>query len=269
MALEHQLRHAEARAFSSGKHRDSLVNIFAAEQELGKKVAQLCADIPHRNLVESGEDSLILVKNILLVLGIVSDINVVACPGLSSKRLELACDNSHQGRLPLSVSPDECHLLPSLYLHIGMAENHLLRIAHSKVGSLEDDVSGTWRRREFHHKLHIVSLVYLDSLKFFKRLDAGLDLVGLGRLISERLDEILGFLDHLLLVFVCRSLLLDSRRTQVKVLAVWHFIVMDVPKHYFDSAVRYRVEETPVMAHEWQRTFLCLKVVLKPLDRFN
>ena len=190
----------------------------------------------------------------------------MAEPGFAADRLQFACDHAHERRLAFAVAPDEGDLLPALDFHLRMAENDFLRIADGQVAALENDVAGARRRREFHRQAGIVRLVDLDPVQLLQRLDAGLDLIGLGRLVAEGLDEFLRLLDHPLLVLVSGDLLLDTLRAQLQVFGIRDLVVVDMAQHHFHGPVRDRVQEAAVVADEQQRAATRLEVLLQPFD---
>ena len=51
MVLKHQLGHPEPGPFATAEHGHLLVNVFAAEEELGQQVPYLSPDIPNGNSV--------------------------------------------------------------------------------------------------------------------------------------------------------------------------------------------------------------------------
>ena len=97
-------------------------------------------------------------------------------------------------------------------------------------------------------------------------LDPGLYLIGLGRLVSEALDELLGFLDHSLLVLVGSLLLGKSFLAQFEIFAVRNLIVMDTSDHDFNRAVGHVVKEFSVMGNQDKGTAAILQIGFEPLN---
>ena len=185
----------------------------------------------------------------------------------SRNRVQLSHDDAHEGSLTLAVTSHERDLLPSPNLDLRIPEDHLLRISHREVRPLEYHISRSRRRREFYCQCRIVSFIYLDSVEFFQRFYSRLDLIRFGRLIPELIDEILGLLDHLLLILICGHLLLKTFFSKFQVFGIRHFIIMDMSHHNLDRPVGDIIQETSVMGNQQYRTSETLEVILKPLDR--
>ena len=148
VALEHQFGHTETRPLASRKDSDLLVDVLAAKEELRQQVAQLRADISHRNAVQGREYSLVLVKYIFLILSKITYIHIMSPAGLAAYRLKFPHQNPHQSCLSLAVASHEGYLLASFYLDVGVAEHDFLRIANCQVTGLENHVTGArgWRK---------------------------------------------------------------------------------------------------------------------------
>ena len=189
--------------------------------------------------------------------------------GFARKRFQLAHDHPHQRGLPFAVATDQRHLFSPLDLNVRMTEHDLLRITDFQVRRLENNVSGTRCRGKLDRQGRMVRLIHLDPVQFLQRLDPGLDLVGLGRLVSEPRDEFFRLVDHPLLVLVGGDLLGHPFCTENDILAVRHLVVMDMPQHDLDGTVGHVIQEAPVMGHQHQRPAEPFEVTLQPFDGFD
>ncbi len=72
-----------------------------------------------------------------------------------------------------------------------------------------------------------IHLVHLNSFYFSQLLHAALHLHGLGGLVAEALDELLGVGYLFLLVLIGAHLLLDALAPQLHEVAVVHGVVVD------------------------------------------
>ena len=266
VALQHQFRHPEPGPLAAAQHRHALVDVFPAEEERSQDIPQFCADIPHRDPVQGTEDGLLFVEHIFLVLSVVTYVYIMSYFRFAGERLQLAGDRPDQGGLALAVASDQGHFLPALDLHVGVRKDHLARVPHGQVRRLVGHVAAALRRRELERDARVVRLIDFQTVQALQRLDARLHLVGLGRLVAEFIDKLLGLLDHPLLVLVGGRLLGQALGAQRQILAVGHFIVMDVPQHDLHGARGHIVQELPVVADQQDGGAAPLQVILQPLD---
>ena len=114
--------------------------------------------------------------------------------------------------------------------------------------------------------MHRISLINLYTLKFLESLDAGLHLIGLGGLVTEGLNKLLGLLYHLLLIFVCGRLLGYSFLPESQILAIRHLIVVNMAEHNLHRTVGDIVQKAAVVAHQQQGATFGLQVAFEPFD---
>ena len=115
------------------------------------------------------------------------------------------------------------------------------------------------------HRLR-VSLVNFYPFQLLQSLDPGLDLIRLGRLVPELVDEVFCLLYHPLLVLIGRSLLGNTFSPELNILAVWHLVVRHVPQSHLNRAVGNIVQKLPVVGHQHQRAAIILQIILKPFN---
>ena len=123
-------------------------------------------------LISGIVDSVVLVQYVLLVLGVVTQCDIVPEGGRAGDGPQLPGDIFHHGTLSLAVAPDEGHLFPSLHGQVDICEDHFGtaravagRIASGEGLGLEDDLARTGRRRKLDMKSRIVLDVYLYALE--------------------------------------------------------------------------------------------------------
>ena len=141
--------------------------------------------------------------------------------------------------------------------------------AHARVLRFDDDLSRARSGRKLDVQRARVFLVDLDALDLLELLDARLDLIRLGGLVAEALDELLGLLDHLLLVQVGRHLLLAPFSPQLDIPAVRDLVVVRLAERQLDRARGDVVQKGPVVRDQHDGPVVFLEVALQPLDALD
>ena len=173
-----------------------------------------------------------------------------------------------QGRLPGAVRADERHALPALQLEVEIAA-----IDHGVVVALRDvrqGDHGTARSRRLGEpELHALraSLRLGDPLHALERLDAGLDLPRLGRLVAEALDERGGVGDLALLVLGGRLELRHPLGSLLDEVGVVADVLGGAAVVELDHAVGDLVDEVAVVADQHDRAGVLRQEALEPLHR--
>ena len=93
-----------------------------------------------------------------------------------------------------------------------------------------------------------VFFIHFYEFEFLQHLHATLHLEGLRVRTLEAFDEVLSFLNHLLLFLPLLHLLLVAFRTKLEVLRVGHFIVVDSTHGYFNSTGSDIIHKLTVVA---------------------
>ena len=268
--LEHQLGHRQPGTLAAAEHGHALVDVFALEQERGQDVAQLRADVAHRDAVERIEDRGLLVEDIFLILRIIADVHIVPHLRLAVERLELAHQHAHHRGLAFAVAAHEGHFFAAADHEIRAFEHRLLRIADHGVLHFKHHVAAARGGRELDVDGRKVFVVDLDALDALELLHARLHLVALGGLVAETLDEFLGLFDHPLLVQIRGFLLRDAFLAQLHILGVRHLVIVQMPQHHLHRAGGAIVEETAVVRDQHERAGKTLfQIVFQPLDRLD
>ena len=142
--LEHELRHAETGPFPSGKDTDLLVDILSPEKELREDVPQFGPYLPYCNPVQGLPYGKVAVKDILLILGIITQGNIISSSGFPLDGSQFSGNHPHERGLAFTVASDQCYLIPPLDLNIRITENYFPGVSDGYTRRFENDVSGSW-----------------------------------------------------------------------------------------------------------------------------
>ena len=161
---------------------------------------------------------------------------------------DLPQHSPHEGGLARTVSPHEGNLVAPLDRQVNAVEDVPLTV----VGDphiLSD--KGVGAGGDAHGEAEVdrlaVDLVDLYRVDLLQRLDPGLHLGRLRRLVPKALDEVLGLLDHLLLILVGSLLLLKALLPQLLVVRVIDLKVIRLPHRDLHGAGGGIVKKSPVV----------------------
>ena len=267
--FEHHAGHRQTRPLAARQNLDLLVDVFAAEQERTQNIAQAGADIPHRHPVERIVHREFAVHQVVLILGVVTDIDVGAEPHRTLGRRQLADQHARQRGLALAVAPYQRDLVALFDDEIRTAEDMLRPERHAGLVDLGHDLSRTGRRREFDVERRKILLLDFEPLQPLQLLDARLHLIRFGGFIAELLDELFGLLDHPLLVFVSGHLLRPAFGAQHDVFRIGDLVIGHLAQRQLDRAVGHVVQKSAVVRDEQHRPVVVFQVLLQPLDRLD
>ena len=110
--LEEKPYHCQSASFASGEHFHFLFAGFSAEHERAEDVANLGPNIAHRHIVDGVEDGEVLIEKGCLVLGEITDLDVVSYFE-GAQVVKLAHDTLDEGGFTFSVLAHECYFLAS------------------------------------------------------------------------------------------------------------------------------------------------------------
>ena len=127
--------------------------------------------------------------------------------------------------------------------------------------------SGRWR--ELQAQRRGIFFIHFNDLQFFEHLHTALNLKRLAIRTLETFDEILRFLNHLLLFFVLLHLLFATFLAKNEVLRIVHLIVVDASHRHFNGAGGDAVHKLAVVADDNHRLGTVNQEVFQPLDGFN
>ena len=168
-------------------------------------------------------------------MGEVADADVVA-KAEGAVVGDLVHDGTEEGGFSLAVAADEGYFFAAEDLEVDVAEDDAGAVGEGEVAGGEDDVAGAGGGLEADGDVGGVLGFDFDALEALELLDAGLYLGGLGGLVAEAFDELLGVLDLFLLVFVGAGLLFDALAAELGVAGVGDVVVVDFAEGDFEGA---------------------------------
>ena len=176
----------------------------------------------------------------------------------------LSSDQPAKGRFAGAVGANDSDAFAPCYLEVEVVKNIDLAIGFTGVFKCGNAIPRSERvgEAEAHHS---VVLFNLDDLYFFKLLDAGLNLFGLGRFRAESIDEILSLFDFSLLGFV---LLNEDFFTQYGFFGVEGIVArifLSSAVVECDRACGEHVEQGKIVGDDKNRTWVVDQIRLHPL----
>ena len=252
VGVEQEFAQGEARLLSSRQDLDLLVHVLAAEEERAEQGTDLFADLALGFVVDGLEDGQVAVELVALVLGVVSDVDVVA-EATFTVAFELAEQDAGQGGLARTVLADEGHLVLAGDHEVHIAEDLEVVEALRESFGLHDHLAGSRGGREAEAHFGVLELVHLDALHLVELFDEALGKGGLVLLRAELVDQLFGVGDVLLLLlgglFLPGGFLFAPRH----VFAVRGLVVVNAEGGDFHGAVGHVVEEGAVVGDEDHR----------------
>ncbi len=267
--FEHHAGHRQPGPFTAREHLHLLVDVLAAEQERPQDVAQARADVAHGHPVEGVIDREFAVHQVVLVLRIVTYVDVGPQPDRPLGGGQLADEHPRKGRLALAVAAHQRDAVALADGEVRAAEHAFRAERHPGVLDFGHHLPRTRRGRELDVERRQVFLLDLQPVEAFELLDARLHLVGLRRLVAELLDELLGLLDHPLLVLVGGQLLRPPFGPQDHIFGVGNLVVGHLAQRQLDGAVGHVVQKSPVVRNQQHGAAVIAQGLLQPLDGFD
>ena len=267
--FEHHAGHRQTRPLAAREDLDLLVDVLAAEQERPQNVAQAGPDVAHGHTVQRVVDREIAVHQIVLILGVIADIDVRPEAHRPFGGRQLADQHACEGRLALAVAAHQRDPVALLDDEIRAAEDMFLAERHAGLADLRDDLPRAGRGRELDVERGEVLFLDLETVQPLQLLDARLHLVRLGGFVAEFLDELLGLLDHPLLVLVGRHLLRPPLGAQDDVFRIGDLVIGDLAQRQFDRAVGDVVQKGAVVRNEQHRAVVIPEILFEPLNRLD
>lgn len=132
---------------------------------------------PHGHPVYGIEDRGLSVKQLSLVLGEITDLDIMASPQISSKR-NLAHYALDKSGFALTVLSDKSHLLSALDGEFGMVENLMPSVGLPYVFKNQRIVAATGSRGKLQPQSRVVHLVHLNRNHLVQLFYAALHLSG-------------------------------------------------------------------------------------------
>ena len=172
----------------------------------------------------------------------------------------------HQSGFTFAVLTHESHLVTPFDGERSILEDLMLAVGLPYSIHNDGIVTASGRRRKFQTQSRSVFFIYFNDLKLFEHLHTALHLQGLAIRTLEALDEVLGFLNHLLLFFVLLLLLLTAFLTENKVLRIVHLIVIDASHGHFDGTGGDAIDKLTVVTDDDDRLGTVNQEIFQPLD---
>ena len=153
---QHQLRQAQARAFTARQACDRRVELDTAEEELREVIAdllifQLRVRAPHlvvRRAIFTQRARVLIVE---------AHCGLVAQSDFAFERCHAAREDLHQRRLARTVAAYDADALGARDAEGRIAEGHFARIAAGKIACFEHGLAATFRCGRLDHRLaHVV-----------------------------------------------------------------------------------------------------------------
>ena len=179
-------------ALPAGQFADLPLDRVAREPEGAQVGAEVLARLLGHAGPELVDHRLVEPQHLDLVLGEAADLDVGAERAPARQRGDLAEQEPQQRGLAGAVGPDEADAHPPLDDQVHAAEDDLVAVAGGDVLQLGHDPRRPGWLGELEPGLHLGGVGHLDRVELLQRLDAALDLAGLGRLVAESFDEPLG-----------------------------------------------------------------------------
>ena len=262
--FQQQTDHCQSTAFPAAKNLHLLIRSLSTKHKGSKYIIDAQADITLRHIVDGLEDRQRLVEQLCLVLGEITNLDIMSDFQVTIKR-NLSHDTLHKGRLTFTVLSHECDFLTSLDRQVDVREYRMVAVRFPDILTNDGIVTTAQTRRELQMHGGIVHLVHLDRYDFLQLLDLLLYLYRLGRLIAETLDELTHISHLLLLVLIGSLLLLTSLFAKYDILVILHLIVYDVPTGYLQRAVRDVIDECTVVTDQYDSLGTLRQELLQPL----
>ena len=267
--LQHHAGHRQTRPFAAREDFDLLIDVLPAKQECTQNIAQTGPDVAHSYAVQRIVNRKFAVHQVVLILGVVTDIDIRPEADRTFGRRQLPDQHARKGRLAFAVAAHQCNFVALFDHEIRAAEDVLRAERHPDLVDLGHNLARTGRRRELDIERRQILLFDFEAVQPLQLLDARLHLVRLGGLVAELLDELLGFLDHPLLVFVGRHLLRPALGAQDDIFRVGNLIVGDLTQRQLHRAVGHVIQKSTVVRDEQHRAVVILQILLQPLDRLD
>ena len=201
--------HGQSAALTSREYFYIFVGGFAAKHEGSQDVADAVAYFAFGHAVDGVEHGQIVVQQLGLVLGVVTDFYLVADFQVSGEG-DLTHDALDQGRLAFAIFADKGYFFSSPDGEVDVVKDHVVAVGFGYVFANDGEVAAAGAGRELEAKGGGVDFIDFDGNDFLQLLDAALHLYGFGGFIAEAFDEALDVGNFFLLVFVGANLAFAS-----------------------------------------------------------
>ena len=208
-----------------------------------------------------------------MILGEEVDEGVVAEPDVAGGGLFLPAEEADEGGFAGAIGPDEGDAVASVDGEADVFEDGL----HGAIGAgvdlgevygLDDGATAGRGLRDLEVDRGLF-FGYLNALDLFELLDAGLDLLGLGGLVAEPVDEGFEVVDAVALVFVGAEELSAALFLFSDVLLIVAVVEVGALVPELDGFVDRDVEEVAIVRDEDEAVGVVIEVFLEPVAGFE
>ena len=203
------------------------------------------------------------------MLRIIPELGRVARLTLARIDRQVAGEDLEQGRLARAVRADKHNAITTLDGKIEVLVNPLFAVSLTHLAELDDLlVRARWLREGELERLARRTR-FLVALKLFQKLDARLDLRGLGSNLTETIDEFLVLLDLFLLIAIRLHLLLVALLALIEIGRV----IAGVGNELgcvgvdFDHRLNDRIHEIAIVRNHQNRARVIQQISLQPQQR--
>src|SRR6266576_6037290 len=253
---------------AAGKYADALENLVGRKEKTAQQAAQLCLCGAGRKLGQVIEDARVLVELFVLILGKVICLNVVAQAVFASAQRLFSSKQLDQRGFSCAVHPNQRDAIAALNHEADVAKNFFLTIGFCDPGELGDNPTARlWLRKRKVDRL--LFFRQLDAIHLFEFFDPALHLLGLGRLITETIDEYFQLLDTLPLVSVCSFELLEALSLLLFVVVVIAGVEVNALVPDFHDLADCDIEEIAVVRDQNERVWIFGEIFFQPVARFE
>ena len=183
--------------------------------------------------------------------------------------VELAHDTLDESGFTFSVLAYECYFLSAADGESDVMEDVVGTEILAQVFDDKWKIAASRSRRKTQVEPRGVFEIHFKAFEFLQLLNAALNLDGFGGFIAEPLDEVLGVLNHLLLVLVGANLLLVAFLTELHKAAVVDVVIVDAAECYFYRPGTGVIYECAVVRNHEYRRRAGLEEVFEPLNRLD
>ena len=266
--FQQQSDHGQSAPFTTAEHLHLLVTLLTTKHKGAEDIVDPQTVLPLCHIVDGLEHGEVLIEQLGLVLGEITDLDVMADLQFSCER-NLTHDTFHERRLTLAVLTYKGHFLAAFDGQRHMVEHGMRAIVLSHLITDQGIVATPQTRREFQMHRRVIHLVDLDGHDLLQLFDLLLHLHSLRSLIAEALNEVLHLRHLLLLVLVGAYLLFPTFLSQNDVLIVFHLVVDHPAARDLQRAVRHIIDKGAVMTDQHHSTRTLSQKLLQPLDTLN
>ena len=248
--LQQESYHRQTASFASGEDFHFLVGSLSAEHECAEDVADFCPYITHRHVINGLKDREVPVQQRRLVLGEISDLDVVSDLERAHV-IQLTHDTFDECGFTFAVLADKGYFFASADGKSNIMKDIMGTEIFAQVFYYQGKIAAPRGRRKTQIEFAGVLHIHLQPLQFLQLFDAALHLYRFGGFVSEPLDKILCVGDHFLLVLVGAYLLLMPFLAQLHKAAVVDVVIIDASERNLNCPSAHVVNKRAVVAdHE-------------------